>query len=182
MYGPIDPVAGLILGVALVAMTTDLWRGKIYNWLTVSTMAVGLGMVFYLAGWGGLLQSLMGIGLGLALYGWIFWFGFMGAGDVKLLMALGAIGGTRYIEEVALLALICGGAMSILLLLLRGKLVPFIKKIYLFLLSLFVAQLEVQFPKLDRSVSMPFGVAIAVASVWVYFGHPLLRTGWVLWP
>jgi prepilin peptidase CpaA len=182
MFGAIDPVAASILALSGIAIATDLFKGRIYNWLTVSAMILGLILGFVASGWMGILQALVGIGIGLLLYGWIFWLGFMGAGDVKLLMALGALGGIHYVEEVALLGILCGGVMSVLVLLIRGRLFQFLKKIYYFLLSVFVSQLELQVPKIDRKVTMPFGVAISAAAVWAYFGHPLVRWGLILWP
>ena len=178
----LDYRAICIILISFIAMATDLWRGRIFNWLNLSGMIAGLSLGFILSGWDGLLQSFLGMLLGLALYGWIFWLGFMGGGDVKFLMALGSIGGAKYTAEVALLAILCGGGMSIVLLLVKGKLIIFLKKIYFFFLSIFVSQLEIQLPKIDHSVRMPFGVPISVAAVWTYFSHPLVKSGLVLWP
>ncbi len=44
----------------------------------------------WLHGWQGAEQSLSGAGLGLLIYGFLFWMGGMGAGDVKLCAAIGA--------------------------------------------------------------------------------------------
>lgn len=182
MSGAIDPVAVVVSAVCLGALITDLLQGKIYNWLTVPAMFLGLGLAFFHAGFAGLSQALLGLLVGWVLYGWVFWLRFMGAGDVKLLMALGALGGVHFVAEVALMGLLLGGLMSIGILLARGRLFKFVKKMYQFVLSVFITQLELQVPKIDRKLTMPFGIAISIAGVWTYFAHPLVKWGLTLWP
>ena len=73
-----------------VALYTDITQGKIYNWLTAPALGVGLLLngVFY--GTAGLLSSLGGIGIGLALFLLSAVLGrILGGGDVKVLTALG---------------------------------------------------------------------------------------------
>ena len=96
MSGKIEFINYVILSVAIIAAMTDLFSGKIYNWLTVPTALGGFlaaGMCF---GWTGIGQAFLGFIAGFVLYGWMFGLRFVGAGDVKLLMALGAWGGFRY--------------------------------------------------------------------------------------
>lgn len=75
---------------ALIASITDLWTFKVYNALTIPLMC---GALIYHGVVGGpteLLQSLGGMMLGVALLLLPFLMGGMGAGDVKLLAAVGA--------------------------------------------------------------------------------------------
>lgn len=187
MSGKIESIKYVICLIALFTIYTDLRWGKIYNWFTVPVAILGIITSINVAGWHGALEAILGIFLGLLLYGWMFGLHIIGGGDVKLLMALGAWGGSRYTIEVAILGLFVGGVFSFFILLFSGRLVSFSKRMFRFLLSLFVKELEVQVPSVDRSLKMPFGVPISIAAVWTIYAHPLQdfvrQNFWVsLWP
>lgn len=164
------------------AAATDLARGRIYNWQTVPALLLGLAVSAWLAGWGGLGDSLLGATGGLFFYGWMFALGIMGGGDVKWLMALGAWGGLHYAQEVAILGLLLGGVMALGLLIVTGRFVNFARRMMRFLLTLFVRELELEMPQVDRKFTMPFGVPIGIAAVWSAYSHPLLSWGFRPWP
>ena len=107
----------------------------------------------------------------------MFPLGLMGAGDVKLVMALGAWGGLRFVLETSLLSILIGGVIAALILLRKGRLGAFIYKIRVFLASLGVRSWGVQVPSLDRQLKMPFGVPIALAATWIAWGRPLQWLG-----
>ncbi len=96
--------APLILAtvVASIAVFTDLRDGRVYNWLTLPAMMLGWLLNLYLHGLSGLGHSLAATLLGIMLYmpGGVF--GLIGMGDVKLLGALGAIGGSNYVFSIFL--------------------------------------------------------------------------------
>ncbi len=168
----------LICGVALV---TDLWRKKIYNGLTIPAFLSGLLFSIYFGGMHGLADAFLGALAGAVLYGWMFWVGVMGAGDVKLMMALGAWGGLRFSVEVALLGVLVGGVMALLMLVFSGRFAGFLKRAYAFWLRVTIKELEIEPMKIDRSYKMPFGVPIAVAAVWIVFASPYVQWGVRLW-
>lgn len=169
---------GLVSGLAVVM---DLSRGRIYNWLTFPTLIVGVCVSGVFAGWQGFVHALFGVLAGLLAYGWMYFFGFMGAGDVKLLMALGAWLGGAATLETALLSILLGGALSVLNLFLRGKLLDFCKRVYRAGLSLVVKELEPSLPVLDQKNTMPFALPIGLAAVLVLTVHPFQRWGVNLW-
>ena len=80
----------MVLAVVCVATFTDLRSRRIPNWLVLPFFVVGVAVSCFLYGWHGLGHSLGGAGLGLLLYGTLFFMGGMGAGDVKLCAAIGA--------------------------------------------------------------------------------------------
>ena len=187
MSGIIDATAAqsyssiAIVLIGAIASGTDVWRGRIYNWLTFPAMLSGLVFSFWQSGFRGLGLSLVAVALGFLLYGWMFFFKAMGAGDVKLLMAFGAWGGIRFTGEVALLGVLVGGAMALVFLAFQGQIVEFFHKMHRFLLSVFIKELEFDLPKINRKLTMPFGVPISIAAVWTWFVHPLQRWGVPLW-
>lgn len=173
MFGRIDATGIAIVLTASIAAVTDMVWGRIFNSIVVTAAIIGLSLSALDSGWSGLNSAGAGALLGFALYGWMFLIGFMGGGDVKLLMALGVLGGPKFVLEVAILAILLGGVMSIVILAFKGRLIPFFHKIHHFLLTIVVKDLEFLPPQLDRSLTMPFGVPMALAAVLVHFFHPL---------
>jgi prepilin peptidase CpaA len=182
MSGKINFVNYAILFIAVFASTTDLLWGKIFNWFTLPCALAGMATSFYLAGWNGVFQAVLGLVAGFVFYGWMFGLKVMGGGDVKLLMALGTWGGFRYTEEVAILGVLVGGVFSIGILLYKKRIFSFSQKLYRFLLSLMIKDLSLEIPKIDRTLTLPFGIPISIAAVWVAYGHPLEHLGFLLWP
>jgi len=175
--GKIDIFLTAVSVISGIAALTDLAKGRIYNWLTLPAFLAGMVYAGYERGAHGVGQAALGAFLGLVLYGWMFFVGHLGGGDVKLLIALGAWGGPAFCLETGLLGVLLGGLMAAIVLGARGKLLPFLAKLQRFLLSILVKELEVDAPRLDRKQSMPFGVPIAIAAIWTAAAHPLQKLG-----
>jgi prepilin peptidase CpaA len=94
-----------------VACFTDLRRRIIPNWLVWPFWLAGLTASGWLNGWHGLGRSLEGMGLGLLVYGALFWIGSMGAGDVKLAAAIGAWVGPSQLFFALFVTAMAGGLM-----------------------------------------------------------------------
>lgn len=167
----------VVIATGAIASATDLARGKIYNWLTLPMLLAGVVFSTVWDGWSGLGSSLAGAGLGLLLYGWMFFTGFMGAGDVKLLMVFGAWGGAQYVTRVGLLGVFLGGAMALVFLLLKGRLGALLRKLYRFVLSVIVKEMVLEMPQVDKKLTMPFGVSISAAAIWLLLEDPLKKWG-----
>jgi prepilin peptidase CpaA len=183
MFGRTEPSILLycVAAISLVAIISDLARGRIYNWLTLPALIAGLGASLGFAGFPGLASGLLGAVAGLALFGWMFAIGMTGGGDVKLLMALGAWGGLEFTLKTAFFSVILGGAMALVILAVRGRLLDFARRMYRFLLSVFVRELAVEKPKLDPVSTMPFGIPIAASAVWIAAADPFVRWGILRW-
>jgi prepilin peptidase CpaA len=89
------------IAVTAIAAVTDFRAGRIPNWLTFGAIAAGLAGQG-IAGWvhGGFQSAFLRFGLALGglmfcalAPGIVFWRGGMGAGDVKLFAAIGALCG-----------------------------------------------------------------------------------------
>jgi prepilin peptidase CpaA len=113
------PLAAVALAT-LVASVTDLWKFKVYNALTVPTLLLGVVISARLGGGAGLVSSLLGAGLGFGLLILFFAAGGVGAGDVKLLAAVGAWLGPHLTLEVFVASALCGGVYSLALVFARG--------------------------------------------------------------
>jgi prepilin peptidase CpaA len=99
--------------VLVVATVTDLRSRRIPNWLVFPFLAAGIVASGWLLGWQGLGRSLMGMGLGLLLFGVLFFMGGMGAGDVKLAAAIGAWIGPTQLFFALVVTAIAGGIMAL---------------------------------------------------------------------
>ena len=113
----------LVVGVATtLAAATDLWKFKVYNLLTLPMLAGGLAASAALGGWAGLGASLLGAGFGFAILLVFFALGGVGAGDVKLLTAVGAWLGPYLTVQVFIASALAAGAYAATLVLIRGGL------------------------------------------------------------
>ena len=116
--------AGQILLAILVAIAAvfDIRYRRIPNWLVLSGIIAGLAWNSSTSGWSGLGRSAEGLGLGFALYFPLYLIRARGAGDVKLLAAVGAITGPRNCFWIFLLTAVLGGIIAVILLMFRGRL------------------------------------------------------------
>lgn len=112
-----------VLTVALViAVITDLSTHRIPNWLTLSVVAVALACQFAVGQWQGLLVGLGGASVGLSCFLPLHIFGAMGAGDVKLMTAVGAILGPQAAFVGVLATVVFGGGIALIFIGWRGGL------------------------------------------------------------
>jgi prepilin peptidase CpaA len=120
---PLDLVAlaTILAGTALGA-AIDLRTRRVPNLLTMGLAAIGV--VYAAAGIGGLSigASLAGLALGLALMLPGHVIGATGAGDVKLFAAAGAFVGPAHIVWAFIYTALAGGAMALLISLVRRRL------------------------------------------------------------
>jgi prepilin peptidase CpaA len=100
------------IGIGVISCVTDVRSRRIPNVLTFGAAAAG---VMYHAIWGnGVLFSVEGWAVAAAAFMIPFALGGLGAGDVKLLGALGAWLGPRLAIWLALYTGIAGGALSVI--------------------------------------------------------------------
>ena len=132
-------LSGLALGL-VVAAVTDVREGRIPNWLTVSLAVFGIGVHSWEHGWEGFLFSLEGLGMGLACLMFFYVKGGMGAGDVKLLGAIGAILGPGQVIFAFAFGAMLGGLYSLALLFNQGGLRHLWDRIFLLLSTLKVTR------------------------------------------
>jgi prepilin peptidase CpaA len=146
----ISLVLGLAAAIATAAALMDLHTRRIPNWLTASTVCLGVAVNVWLAGIAGGVSALGGAALGLAILLPFYVLRAMGAGDVKLLAALGALVGPMALVSVAAYGALVGGVIAAVMLARRGRLA--------FALNEMIVQQ--QLPSKSGQTA-PYGVAIA---------------------
>lgn len=161
---------GWIFGiVAVIAAVTDIWKEKIYNWLTFPAFFMGLVFVLFF-NHQNLLNSLYGILIAFGAFIPLFLSGIMGAGDAKLVLALSTVCGLMG-TLILIYASIVVGAMGALVVMIKNRRIKnFFKELKKFFQTLIYKELEIEFPKLDRNSKVPFGIAICMGYFYVLLG------------
>jgi prepilin peptidase CpaA len=112
----------VVSATLVVAAVIDGWKLKVPNWITFPMIVSGWIYSATLsshAGFDGLMYSLFGTVVGLALLLPAYAIGGMGAGDVKLLAGVGAwVWGTETVYAFAVSAIV-GGVIAVLMVLSR---------------------------------------------------------------
>ncbi len=176
----------ILLMIIGISSYFDLKERKIPNKITFVGILIGILINSYLGGGTGLLRAVLGMFLGLAIFFIPFAMGGMGAGDVKLMGAIGALMGWRFSVMTALYSAIVGGVMVLLYLLYTGKLLETLKKM-LYALINFLLQFAIRlgynetvykaherFSKNGqeyKKIYIPYGVAIAGGAVLVLIAY-----------
>ena len=97
-----------LITVAIATYTDIRWR-IIPNKLTMPAILIGLILHTIHAGWSGFILSLLGLTVGGGLLLILHFAGGMGAGDVKLMGAIGALTGPATVMSALLLSCLFGG-------------------------------------------------------------------------
>src|SRR5262245_25827076 len=164
------PLGPCVLLLVITAAACDLRTRRIPNWLVATALVAALpaqwmlhgavdGLAVWFAGW------LFG--------GLIFLPGYMvralGAGDVKLMAAVGAWFGMTGAIETALIACMVGGVWALTVMLLKRRMKDGLSNTYSMLVSVTGGWRQaVQQGEVMRAVSvgrLPFGVAIAIGAL-----------------
>jgi prepilin peptidase CpaA len=153
---------------ASVSLVTDiLWR-RIPNVVTLPAAGVGLILALVAGGWKGLLLSGAGLALGFLLMILPYYVGGMGAGDVKLMAALGALTGVAAIIQIFLYTALIGGVLAVASALSRGTLRRAFRNIFDWSASLLLQRMGgltggLTDTQMAQTAGMiPYGVAIAL--------------------
>lgn len=125
-----------LVGIVGVALVTDLQNRKIYNWLTFPAMLAGLILNFAIGGLPGLQSSLIGLLVGSAVFLVGFLVGAMGAGDVKLMAAVGAWMGWPFVIAAVIYVTLFGGIIAIIAAAASGALTQMLKNVGGFMMAL----------------------------------------------
>lgn len=160
-------ILGGAMLLAIMAGWTDYRSRRIPNWLTVSGLAVGIGINVAAAGWVGLKTSLLGAGLGLLLLLPFVLLRSVGAGDWKLAGALGAFVGAGVLVNLLLGSVFVAGVMAAALVIYKRRVRQTLRNIGYLLISLFTFRLPGSEVSLDnpQSLKVPYGVALAFTVV-----------------
>jgi prepilin peptidase CpaA len=152
-----------MVAMLVVAVATDLRSGKIYNWLTFPCMGVGLA----LGAVGGLPElgdRALGLSIAVVLALMLSAAARMGGGDIKLLMALGALQGAHFLLWAMLLTGVMGGAMAVIWIVRRRMVRETALNLAVNVMGR-AAGLPVDMARGSPAGKMPYSVAIALGAL-----------------
>ena len=115
----IFPIVFLLI-VLIIASISDLRSHKIPNWLTFPAIGVGIIYHTYITGYQGFIFSIKGIFLGFAFLLLFYLMQGTGAGDVKLMGAVGGLLGAFGVFKAFIFTALVGGIYAVALLTFHG--------------------------------------------------------------
>ena len=170
----------VLAAVVIIAAVFDVRTRRIPNWLNLFGVLAGLLLNWFLNvdkyNWR---SALMGLGLAFLIYFPLYLLRGMGAGDVKLMAAVGALVGPANWFAIFVLSNILGAAAAVVLLLSKGKLWGTLRNVGYMLNELahfrppYMRREEFDL-KSPKALTMPHGLAIAMGSlsflvaVWIW--------------
>ena len=159
-------VVPVVIALIVTATYTDCrWR-IIKNLFTLPAIAIGLTLQALAYGWPGLVAGLLGLGVGLGLMMIPFAFGQLGAGDVKLMAALGSLLGGFAILNVFLYTTLAGGLLAMGIALYHKEGIDTLRRTWHLAKGLFIFRTApVAPPEPGRAGTMPYGLAIAAGTL-----------------
>lgn len=157
----------VLLAILTIAGITDFRSRRIPNWLTLPAIMGGLAYHTAFNGISGFIFSFAGVLLGFALLILFYLAGGMGAGDVKLLSAVGGLLGPKGVLFVFLYTAIAGGVIALALLWWKGHLTVTAKR-YMTMLKTFLMTKRIFYIPPDEKKDLPalcYGVVIGLGTV-----------------
>jgi prepilin peptidase CpaA len=161
----------VLLTLVLCAALFDARYRRIPNWLTVSGVLTGVALNSFLYPVpSGFFFALKGLGLGFGVYLGLHLLHAMGAGDVKLMAAVGSITGASDWFGIFMITAVVGGILSIVVSIAKRRLgktlfnVGFILSEMRSLRPAYLKNEELDV-KSDKGLRLPHGVVIAVGTL-----------------
>lgn len=154
----------------LVAAVYDVLYRRIPNWLTLTGLLAGVALNSFLFEWAGLRLSLVGLAVAFGSYFVLYSLRAMGAGDVKLMAAVGGLVGVADWFGIFVITAIIGGIAGLGLVAMNGRLKKTVWNVGFILSEMksgraaYVSreELDVRSPK---SVGLPHGAVIATGTI-----------------
>lgn len=164
----VEPGRWAMLAMVLaVATVSDVRTRRIPNSLTLAGCLAGLVLGALASGGSGFMEAGKGLLLGFAISLPFWLLGWLGAGDVKLLAAVGSFVGSALVIEVLLATGIAGAVLAVGALLWRGMLARTGERMAA-TLNLSVASRRWNYVAPDdqeKDVRLPYAVAISVGTL-----------------
>jgi prepilin peptidase CpaA len=166
----------LVIIFAGIAGWSDLRRRRIPNWLTVPGLVAGIVANSVVSGWPGARSSLLGAGLGLGLLLPFVLIRSFGAGDWKLVGAMGALLGTRDLIVVLAGTVVVNAVIALFLVVWKKRVRQTLRNIGLLAGSLISLRMPAPELSIDHpeALKVPFGVAMGITTI-VYGGSMMWR-------
>jgi prepilin peptidase CpaA len=166
-------VWALALVVSLTAGWIDWKTRRIPNWLTVGGAVLGIALHVVQSGHAGTVLSLIGMSVALIALLPMVLLRAMGAGDWKLMGAMGAILGPVMMLFVLLAAIFFSGIMGVVMMIRAKRVKETLLNVFVLVQGFLSFGLR-KFPDISLNnpdlMKLPFGVAVALGTVLCFLG------------
>jgi prepilin peptidase CpaA len=167
-------IYSILIIFVLIAAIYDAATQKIPNWTSLVIVMLGLGWNIFSAEGLGIQDSGLGLLAGFVLMLPSYVFGGMGAGDVKLVAAIGSVVGVNHVLDVVLYSYMAMFVMAIFFIVVKGDLVKLLRRLHTFVYGVFSGVLAYQKPDQSDAASSRLPLAPAIASATCYVLYPAL--------
>lgn len=157
---------GLLFLLLISSAVTDIKSNSIYNSQTYTAIVLGFVLNFIGAGWVGVIGSIGGFVVGFALLFVFYLAGGFGAGDVKLLAAIGALKGVDFVLWTMVYSALVGGLMAFAVIIWNGVFWKTLKSCFQLVLHPVRAGRELH---ATPQLYLPYGVAISIGGGAAFF-------------
>lgn len=164
----------LLLSILAIAVWVDIRHHRIPNVLSLGGIAMGTALQTAVSGYSGLAAGLAGAAVAIGIFLPFYMFRGMGAGDVKLMGAVGAFLGPHNALLATGLSLGAGGVLALLILIARGGLGSLARRYWATLKCLLITRKFIHEPPGEgevASMKFPYAAAIGIgtlaAMVWL---------------
>ena len=155
----------------MLALVWDLRKGRIPNRITYSGMGAALALRALLGGWHGSVDGLIGGLLGGGIFLLFFLVRGMGAGDVKLMTAMGLFAGVRQCMVIMVVTALAGGVLAVAAMIYRRRGFQTLQNLGSLLRYHVMFGLKPH-PEINlqnpESIRMPYAVAIATGTLYAF--------------
>jgi len=162
----------LLITILLICCYTDLRTRKLYNWATLGGALLGFITNYYYLGTRGLSIAFIGWVTGIIVLIIPYSMGGIGAGDVKLLGAIGAFLGPYRAVQSFLIAAILGGIYAAAILSKQKKLLAITKgsimELSIFVMSGFQINTFVGEKDGTAAATIPYGLLLSIGALVVF--------------
>jgi prepilin peptidase CpaA len=156
----------LLAPLAIFVIYYDVRYRRIPNVLVLSALLAGVSINTAFGGWQGMLSSLEGFGLAFFPMLLMHIFGAMGAGDVKLFGAVGAVLGVGLVPLAFVLVVMLGALLAVYTMLRAGTVFTTLHGVFRIFVGLLPGWEMPRFAiSPDRKHTIPYGVAIMLGSL-----------------
>jgi prepilin peptidase CpaA len=143
-------------------------------------MILALSYYFFTEGISGLLFSLGGLVIGISIFFILYFMGWMGAGDAKLMGVIGASLGAKGVISVILYTSVVGGIYALILVVSkRHQFNGFFRQQLEGLKSIYLTHSFIPAVSKEKRPKLCYGVAIALGT-FIYMGLELSRFGQII--
>lgn len=154
----------IFLLLIATSLFTDVRYNKVYNWITLPAIGMGILLNALSGRWVSVREGLIGVGVGFLLLSPLFFSGGVGAGDIKLLAGIGAIKGPLFVFWSTVYGLLLSGLIILVIWIYKKTFIKSLKRTARFIFTLLSPGLKPEYIKKEESERIPLGAALSLGA------------------